>query len=435
MNNFLKEIEKRVLVHDGSKGYMLQKMGLKGGECGEVWNVTNQDAVRAVYNSYLEAGSDVIQTNTFPGNRMHLQKYGFGDKTYEINYQGVKLAKEIAGGKAFVCASAGPTGYLFEPSGELTFDRAREIFREQVKAFADAGADIINFESFTDLAELRAAYFSAREVCDLPVICSMTFENNGRTLMGTDTFTAILVLKSLGADMVGANCSFGPEHMAGIVKSFYEAGGGYLSIKPNAGLPRVDGDKVVYDETPEHFADQVLNFVGYGVRLIGGCCGTTPLFVSALKSRIAGMEPGPIMERPSGFITSAAKNIHISKIDRDNTGLVDVSSDNDFLEAIEGNDWSYVEETALDMASEGFDAVRIKADGIGKDAMLLSRVVDRVQWYVREPLILETEDAASLENALIIYRGVAGVVIKGEESGKAALGEIAKKYGAVIMES
>ncbi|MGI6669500.1 MAG: homocysteine S-methyltransferase family protein [Acetivibrionales bacterium] len=435
MNGFLKEIEKRILVHDGSKGFMLQQMGLKGGECGEEWNIINQDAVREIYRSYLEAGSDVIQTNTFSGSRMHLQKYGLGDKTYEINYHGVKLAKEITGEKAFVCASAGPTGYLFEPSGELTFDMARELFREQVRAFADGGADIINFESFTDLAELRAAYFSAREVCDLPVICSMTFENNGRTLMGTDPFIAVLVLKSLGADMVGANCSFGPEHMAGIVKSFYEAGGGYLSIKPNAGLPRVDGDRVVYEETPEHFADQVSNFIRYGARLIGGCCGTTPPYISALKSKIEGMEPGSVMKRPSGYITSTAKYIHISEIDQDNTGLLDASSDEGFLEAVVRNDWSYIEETALDMAAEGFDAIRINVDRAGKDATLLRHVVDRVQWYVREPLILETDNAASLENALAVYRGVAGVVINGEEPSKAALKETAKKYGSVIMAS
>lgn len=435
MNDFLREIEKRILVHDGSKGYMLQKMGLKGGECGEAWNISNQDAVRTVYRGYLEAGSDVIQTNTFPGNRIHLERFGLGDKAYEINYWGVKLAREIADGKAFVCASAGPTGSLFEPSGELTFDRAREVFHEQVKAFADGGADIINFESFSDLAELKAAYFSAREICNLPVICSMTFGNNGRTLMGTDPFIAVSVLKSLGADMVGANCSFGPEHMTGIVKSFYDAGGGYLSVKPNAGIPKVDGDDVVYEGTPGCFADEVLNYAGYGARLIGGCCGTTPSYISALKSRISNIEPGAVIERPSGYITSGTKCIHISKINRGNTGLLDASSNNALLKALTDNNLSHVEDAALDMASEGFAAVRININGAGGDAMLLSRVVDRVQLYVREPLILETEDAALLLNALTIYRGAAGVVIGGEESKKAALKEIVKKYGGVIMGS
>lgn len=253
--------------------------------------------------------------------------------------------------------------------------------------------------------------------------------------MGTDPFIAVLVLKSLGADMVGANCSLGPEHMDGIAKGFYEAGGGYLSMKPNAGLPRVDGDKVLYDETPGHFADRVSNYIRYGARLIGGCCGTTPPFISALKSRIAGMEPGPAKKIPSGYIASPVKYIHVSEINRHNTGLLDASSNDDLLEAIAGNDWPYVEETALDLASEGFDAVRINVDAAGKDAMILSRVIDRVQWYVREPLVLETEDPASLENALVIYRGVAGVVIKGEESTKAALREIANKYGSVILES
>lgn len=433
MKDFLKEIENRVLIHDGSKGYMLQKLGLKGGECGEAWNLTNQDAVREVYRAYLEAGSDVIQTNTFPGNRVHLSKYGLGDKVYDLNYWGVRLAKEAAGDRAFVCASIGPTGMLFEPSGELSFLKAYEIFFEQVRAVADGGADIINFETFTDLAELRAAYFAARDASSLPVICSLAFESNGRTLMGTDPFIAVAVLRSIGVDMVGTNCSFGPEHMAGIVNGLYDAGGGYLSVKPNAGLPEVSEDKVSYRETPEHFAELAASFAAKGARLIGGCCGTTPEFIRALKGKAPELRPVSVGERPMGIITSGVRYIFADKLDAENICRLDASTNAEMLEALRNNDISWFEDTALDIAGEGYDAVYVNIDGAFSSNELLSAAVDRLQWYVRDPIIIKTKDAAALENTLRIYRGVAGVIIADDTASKAALTAIAEKYGSVIL--
>ncbi|NLK86470.1 MAG: homocysteine methyltransferase [Clostridiaceae bacterium] len=432
MREFLEEIKTRVLIHDGSKGYMLQRLGLKGGECSESWNLTNKDAVREVYRAYLEAGSDVIQTNTFPGNRVHLSKYGLGDKTRDINYWGVKLAKEVAGDRAFVSASIGPTGMLFEPSGELSFQKAYEIFIEQVKAVAEGGADIINFETFTDLAELRAAYFAARDATNLPVICSLAYESNGRTLMGTDPFVAAAVMRSLGADMIGVNCSFGPEHMAGIVKGLYEAGGGWLSVKPNAGLPEVSEDKVIYNETPEHFAQLAASFVDNGARLLGGCCGTTPEFIRALKEKVSVLEPAPVRENPKGIITSSIRYIYADKLDADNVSRLDASANSEMLEALRNSDMSWVEDTALDIAAEGFDAVYVNVDAVCTSKELLSIVVDRLQWYVRDPIIIETKEAAALEMALRIYRGVAGVIIGDEAPDKAALSAVAEKYGSVI---
>ena len=436
MRDFLKEIENRILVHDGSKGYMLQKLGLKGGECGEYWNLTNQDAVRNVYRAYLDAGSDVIQTNTFPGNRINLHKYSLEEKTYEINYWGAKLAREVAGDEAFVCASIGPTGMLFEPSGELNFDKAYEIYREQVKAVADGGADIINFETFTDLAEMRAALLAAKEQSNLPVICSMAFENGGRTLMGTEPFVVVTVLKSLGADLVGTNCSFGPEHMVGIVEAMYEAGGGYLSVKPNAGLPQVIDDNVVYSETAGHFAEMAAEFVKYGARLIGGCCGSTPDFIKALKSRIGNLLPVSTGEWNKNVITSNVRYKDVSKLDWKNTGSLDTSEDAELFAALGKNDLSYVEDAALDLASEGYDAIIISADAVHGDSDLLMNVVDKVQWYVREPLILKTQNPEALGKALRIYRGVAGIIPENALSPQkqAELNAVAARYGSVIIE-
>lgn len=428
---FLKEIKKRVLIHDGSKGYMLQKLGLKGGECGELWNLTHQEAVKEVYRAYLKAGSDVIQTNTFPGNRIHLQKFGLDDKTYDINHYGAKLAKEVAGEQAFVSASIGPTGLLFEPSGELTFKKAYEIFHEQVKAVSDGGADIINFETFTDIAELRAAYLAARDVTDVPVICSLAFENNGRTLMGTDPLTAVAVFRSMGADMVGANCSFGPEHMEGIVRKMYEAGGGYLSVKPNAGLPEVIDGCVYYNETPEHFAEMASVFASLGARLIGGCCGTTPEFIKELKQKIAGLDPIATVDSHERIISSAVKCVYLEQLDTENIYKLDVSVDQTVSKALQNGDLSWVEDSALDLAAEGYDAIYVNIGRANEGSKYLAEVVDRLQWYVRDPLIIETDDAAALEETLRIYRGIAGVVIRSNDTAK--LKDIAARYGSEII--
>jgi 5-methyltetrahydrofolate--homocysteine methyltransferase len=227
VKSFLEEIKNRVLIFDGSKGYLLQRLGMKGGECPELWNVTHAALVKEIYRKYKEAGSDVIQTNTFQGNRNQLEKYSLGDRTYELNFEGTRLAREVMGRDGFVAASIGPVGKLFEPSGDLTFEACYEIFKEQLRGVVDGGADIINFETFTDLAEMRAALLAAKETTDLPVICSLAFESGGRTMMGTDPCTAVTVLKSLGADMVGTNCSFGPQHLLEVVKKMSEAGGDF----------------------------------------------------------------------------------------------------------------------------------------------------------------------------------------------------------------
>jgi 5-methyltetrahydrofolate--homocysteine methyltransferase len=259
--------------------------------------------------------------------------------------------------------------------------------------------------------------------------------------MGTDPFIAVTVLRSLGVDMVGTNCSFGPEHMAGIVKGLYDAGGGCLSVKPNAGLPEVSGDKVSYKETPEHFAELAASFVGKGARLIGGCCGTTPEFIRALKEKISGLKPVSAGERPKGIVTSGLRYVHADKLDTENICRLDASSNAEMLEALRNNDISWVEDTALDIAGEGFDAVYVNVDAAGTSKDLLSAVVDRLQWYVRDPIIIETKDAAALEKALRIYRGVAGVIIASDTTGeaifdasaKAALAAVAKKYGSEIL--
>jgi 5-methyltetrahydrofolate--homocysteine methyltransferase len=432
MRNFLGEISNKVLVYDGSKGYMLQKLGLKGGECGELWNITKQQTVKEIFMSYIDAGADVIQTNTFTGSRIHLRKYSLEDKTYDINYWGAKLAREAAGEDKFVCASIGPAGVLFEPSGELTFNQAYDLYCEQTKAVMDGGADAINFETFTDLAELRAALLAAKDTTNLPVICSLAFENNGRTLMGTDPVVAAIVLKALGADMVGANCSFGPEHMLDIIKAMHKAGGGYICVKPNAGLPQMVDGRAVYKDEPAHFAKLASHSVQYAARLIGGCCGTTPEFIKELRKRLEGIEPVAPNERSRTVITSSTKKADTKNLNCENVGILDFEKDDSLRGILQSGDFTELDDIAIDISAEGNDAVYVSLES--KDDQLLAKVIDRVQWYVKAPLIIETESPEALNRALRIYRGVAGVAIKKcQTETMEEIKAVADKYGSVVF--
>lgn len=436
MHSFLKDIKERVLIFDGSKGVMLQRLGMKGGECPELWNSEHREEVKSIYTLYKNAGADVIQTNTFQGNRKVLEKYSLADRTYELNYEGARLAREVMGRSGYVAASIGPIGKLFEPSGDLTFDEAYEVYKEQVKAVLDGGADIINFETFTDLAEMRAALIAVKDLTDLPVICSMAFESNGKTLMGTDPLTAAIVLKSLGADMIGSNCSFGPEHMLEIVKKMSEAGGILLSAKPNAGLPEVIDGKTVYKESPEKFAQLARRFVENNVRLIGGCCGTTPEFIKAIKENLVNVEIPDLGYKSEHVIASGTRRLSLEGSGKINTGKIFAAEDAQLVKELSDSNFDYISDLALDLSTEDYDAIYVNVDTEnGKDSTL-SKVVNEAQGFIKAPFVLETSNAKSLDLALRIYKGKAGVIIQNcNNDCLEELISVAKKYGSAIVES
>ena len=274
------------VLGDGAMGTMLQVYGLSAGVCPEVWNVERPEAVRAVHTAYLDAGSRIIGTNTFGGNRLKLEAYGLGDRVRELNYAGVSVAREAAGTDRFVAASIGATGKFLEPLGELTFDEAVAIFAEQAQAHADAGADVILMETFTDLGETKAALSGALRT-GIPCFCTMTFDTGGRTMMGVDPVTAAVELTDNGAAGVGANCGLGPAETLDIVRKMREAVSSIIIAQPNAGLPQVVGGQTVYSSTPEEMAAYAVDFARSGVNIIGACCGSTPEHIRAMAAALA----------------------------------------------------------------------------------------------------------------------------------------------------
>jgi 5-methyltetrahydrofolate--homocysteine methyltransferase len=280
--------EGKVLVADGAMGTMLMQAGLQPGECPEKMNLDRPEVIMEIARRYRAAGADIVQTNTFGGSPLKLATYSLADKTEPINRNAVHLARQAASDEVLVAASCGPTGALLEPYGDVSPEQIAEAFGRQIKALVAEGVDVIFLETMTDLAEARIALQQAKRLSpDTPVAVTMTFDatpNGFRTIMGTSIEEAIRVLLNEGADILGSNCGIGSEAMVEVAREFRRHTDCPLLIQPNAGLPRLVGDTVLYPESPEYMAGQCRKLLGLGVSIVGGCCGTTPDHIAALRS-------------------------------------------------------------------------------------------------------------------------------------------------------
>lgn len=273
-------LSRKYLIMDGAMGTMLQKEGLKVGERSESFNISNPEAVMKIHRAYAEAGADIITANTFGANELNLKSEGIS--VQDMIRKAVNLAKSAAGDK-LVALDLGPTGQLLEPYGDLTYEEAYNIFAKQVKAGVEAGADLILIETVMDLEEAKAAILSAKENSTLPVLCTMTFSEGGRTLMGADAHKAAVTLQNLGVDALGVNCSVGPKELMPVVEELLKYSTVPVIVQPNAGLPKLIDGKIHYDITAEEFSRYIANMANLGVKIFGGCCGTTPEFISEVK--------------------------------------------------------------------------------------------------------------------------------------------------------
>jgi 5-methyltetrahydrofolate--homocysteine methyltransferase len=288
MNTLLEELLARApLITDGALGTQLQARGLESGECPDAWNLSRPDRVEEVARAYVEAGSDIILTNTFRANRLALAGYGLADKTEEINRAGIELARRAAAGHAKVFASVGPSGKMLA-TGDISEEDLRTAFAEQVRVLAKAGAEGIAIETMTDLAEAKLAVAAARDV-GLPIVASMVFDSGkdkDRTMTGVTPEQAAQELTAQGADVIGANCGLGIAGYVPICRRLRASTDRPIWIKPNAGLPEMVEGRVVYKTTPQEFAAFVPALLEAGASFVGGCCGTGPEFVRAMKEAV-----------------------------------------------------------------------------------------------------------------------------------------------------
>jgi len=291
MKPFLEALDERVLVCDGAMGTMLYAKGVFINKSFDALNITQPDLVAEVHQEYVRAGADIVETNTFGANRIKLGSFGLGDKVYAINEQGAKIARHAADERAYVAGSIGPLGIRIEPWGKTGVDEARDYFREQAQALADGGVDLFILETFRDLNEIGAAIDAVRSVADLPIVAQMSTEEDGNTLDGTPPEKFAPELERRGATIIGVNCAVGPAPMLDTIERMAAVTTRKLSAQPNAGQPRDVEGRNIYLCSPDYMASYARRFIMHNVRLVGGCCGTTPEHIRQIKTAVRAMAP------------------------------------------------------------------------------------------------------------------------------------------------
>ena len=434
---FAELVKKGPILLDGATGTNLQNAGMPVGVCPEQWILENPFVMIALQKAYVEAGTDILYAPTFTANRIKLDEYGLGDRLEEMNKELIALSKEAAQGKALVAADMTMTGQQLYPIGELMFEDLVDVYKEQAAVLANAGADLFVVETMMSLQESRAAVIAIREVCDLPIMVSLTYNPDGRTLYGTDPATATVVLQSLGADAIGINCSTGPEDMIVPVRKMAEYATIPILAKPNAGLPELENGVTVYKTGPDEFAACGKQLVEAGASIIGGCCGTTPAHIKALKDAIKDMPVHVPLAKKRRVLASERRLVEIDLNGRfmvigeriNPTGKKKLQA-----ELKEGK-LNIVRDMALDQERNGADIldVNMGMNGIDEKEMMLNTIYE-VTTTVDCPLCIDSSYVEVIEAALRIYPGRALInSISMEKEKMEKLLPIAKKYGAMFI--
>ncbi len=433
-----------IILLDGATGTNLQKKGLKNGVCPDQWILDNPEIIKELQRGYLEAGSRILYSPTFSCNRVKLKEYGLEDRIGEMNRALVGLSKETVAEymrdnpKAKQCYVAGDismTGVQVEPVGPMGFEELIDIYKEQIGYLAEGGADLIVVETMMSLQETRAAVIACKEVCDLPVMATMTFETDGRTLYGTDPKTALITLQSLGADAFGANCSTGPDRMISIIEEITDVAQIPVICKPNAGLPKLDDNgNTIYDLSPADFGKGMKRIIEAGARIVGGCCGSSPEYIASIP-----VMPITFKEGRKGIrrLSSERRSLEFSLDDRfmiigeriNPTGKKKLQA-----ELREGS-FDMVTAFAEEQEAKGADLldVNMGMSGVDEKALML-KAIDVVGETTSLPLCIDTSYPEIMEAALRKYPGRALINSISAESDRCdRMLSIAKKYGAMFI--
>ena len=426
-------------IFDGAMGTMLQAGGLEPGGCPELMNIEKPEVVKNIHRAYIEAGSTIIETNTFGASALKLDHYGLADRVAEINAAAVKIAKEAAAGRAKVAGSMGPTGRFVVPLGDLEFEDAYRCFAEQAKALVQAGADYLIIETCIDIQEMRAALLASKDVApNVPVICQLSYSEDGRTVTGTDPQSAAIILSAMGADIIGVNCSLGPEQLVPIVRTLAQNCDTPISVQPNAGMPYLKDGETIFPMGPAEFGKWAEKLLAAGATYLGGCCGTTPDHIRALADALKDItEPQRPVREKKLYLASRSKAVCIDKElptrligERINpTGRKKLAA-----EIREGSFLS-VKKEALNQVKAGAQLLDVNMGVGGIDqAAAMKHAITEISQLTDAPLVIDTSDAKALEAGLRAYPGRALInSVSAEEARIAEFLPLAKKYGAAIL--
>ncbi len=429
-------IKERVIILDGATGTELQKKGLPSGACPEIWCLDNPGIIGEIHAAYGDAGADIVTTATFGANRIKLDQYGIHDVA-RVNRDLALLARCAVGAGILIGGDVGPTGRFIRPFGDLAFDEAVEIFKEQVRGLLEGGVDLFLIETMIDIQETRAALIAVKELSEAFASVTMTYETYGRTLNGTDPVTALITLQSLGADAVGCNCSTGPEEMLGLIEMMKPWSTVPLVAKPNAGMPELIDGATLFTMEAETFASFGTQFISRGVNLLGGCCGTTPECIRKLKEEVSGARPIP----PVRSAVSAVSSARSSLVLEGNRPLaivgerINPTGRENLQEELREGRMSLVRTMAKEQEQRGASLldVNVGMPGIDQKETMVA-VIETLAVVSDLPLVIDSSDSDVIEAALRLYPGRALTnSISGEREKMERLLPVAAKYGAMFI--
>lgn len=431
-----KYLKNHILYLDGSMGTLLQSKGLLPGEYPERWNISHPDIVVGIHTRYYDAGSNVVLTNTFGANSLKFSP----EELDAIVSAAVANAREAARRskgtqEKWVGLDIGPSGRMLKPYGDLDFEDAVQVFSETVKAGVRAGADLIFIETMNDSYETKAALLAVKENCSLPVFVSNTYGADGRLMTGASPAAMVAMLEGMGADAVGVNCSLGPKALIPVIEEYLRTASVPVLCKPNAGMPRSQDGKTVFDIGPEEFSLDMTDMISRGVRIAGGCCGTDPEFIRRLVSRSAGLDPLPIVRKNITVVSSYTRAVEFGNVPVLIGERINPTGKKLLKHALKDHDMDYLLEEGISQQDQGAHIldVNVGLPGIDESAMLRDAVC-ALQAVVGLPLQIDSASLGAMESALRRYNGKPMInSVNGREESMRAVFPLAKKYGGVIV--
>lgn len=427
------EIGKRILFFDGGMGTLLQEQGLQAGELPETWNLKNPEPIIQIHKAYLAAGADIILANTFGANR-----FKYGEDLEKIVTAGVANAKKAvaeSGKKAYVALDIGSTGKLLKPMGTLDFEEAVGVFAEIIRVGEKAGADLILIETMSDTYELKAAVLAAKENSTLPIMATVIFDESKKMLTGASPQVVVSLLEGLGVDALGINCGLGPKQMKEIVKELLKYASIPVIVNPNAGLPRSENGKTVFDVGAEEFAEDMEEIVTMGAWFAGGCCGTTPAHIQAMVEKCKEITPVPITPKNYTFVTSYSTAVELGGRPVIIGERINPTGKSKFKQALRDHNIDYILEEGVKQEDSGAHILDVNV-GLPEidEAAMMETIVYELQSIMPIPLQIDTTNMEAMERALRIYNGKPMI---NSVNGKAEIMEqvfpLVKKYGGVVV--
>lgn len=434
--NFKKFLQENIVYLDGGMGTLLQAKGLKPGELPEIWNITHPNVITKIHTDYFNAGSNVVCTNTFGANSLKFDEKQLEDIIMSAVFNAKNAATKSNGAQEkFVALDIGPTGKLLKPLGDLDFEDAVSVFAKTVKLGAKYGVDLVIIETMNDSYETKAALLAVKENCDLPVIVSNAYSEDGKLMTGATPAAMVALAEGMGADAIGANCSLGPKQLRTVAEELLKNASIPVILKPNAGLPKSVEGKTVFDITIDEFACELADIVKLGVRVAGGCCGTTPNYINALYEKTKNLSPVALTNKNLTVVSSYTHAVKFDKAPILIGERINPTGKKRFKQALIENDLDYILTEGVKQQEKGVHIldVNVGLPDIDETSMLRSAVCE-LQAIIDLPLQIDTADITAMETALRRYNGKAMInSVNGKKESMAAIFPLVKKYGGVVV--